>query len=80
MLRIPDGILRFGEPPRFGAELMNAREAAAKLGIHPSTLARWRSEDTGPQYVRMGARLMYRESAIEQWITKHTVTPGEDVA
>ena len=74
MLSLADGILRFG------VELMNAREAAAKLGIHPSTLARWRSEGSGPKYVRMGARLMYRESAIEQWITKCTVTPGEAVA
>ena len=74
MLSLADGILRFG------VELMNAREAAAKLGIHPSTLARWRSEGTGPKYVRMGARLMYRESAIEQWITKCTVDPGGNVA
>jgi len=80
MLRIPDGILRFGEPARFGVELMNAREAAAKLRVHPSTLARWRSEGAGPKYVQMGARMMYRESAIEQWITAHTVTPGEGAA
>ena len=56
-------------------ELMNAREAAAKLRVHPSTLARWRSEGAGPKYVQMGARMMYRESAIEQWITANTVTP-----
>ena len=64
----------------FGASLMDTREAAAKLRIHPSTLARWRLEGTGPKYVRLGGRLMYRESAIEQWITAHTVTPGEDAA
>jgi len=80
MLRIPDGILRFGEPPRFGAELMNGHEAAAKLGIHPSTLARWRSEGAGPKYVQMGARIMYRESAIEQWITACTIDPKERAA
>lgn len=45
------------------------------LRTHISTLARWRSEDTGPKYVQMGGRIMYRESAIEQWITMCTKDP-----
>ena len=77
-MRIPESILRFDDPPRFGASLLNGHEAAAKLGINQGTLGRWRSEGMGPQYVQMGGRIMYRESAIEQWITANTVTPMKE--
>ena len=81
MLRIPDGILRFGEPPRMDEMVVSSREAAAALHVSPSTLARWRHvEKFGPPYVQMGGRIMYRPFAIQQWLTANTVTPGEKIA
>jgi len=74
MLRIPDGILRFGEPARMDELVLSSREAAAALHVSPSTLARWRHvEKYGPRFIRMGGRIAYRPSAIEDWLNDCTV-------
>ena len=77
---LADGILSFFDSVRMGELVLSSREAAAALHVSPGTLVRWRREKTGPPYVQMGGRIMYRPSAIQQWLTAHTVTPGEDVA
>lgn len=48
--------------------LLRPAEAAAMLGLAKSTLARWRLEQRGPRWVRLGARAVaYRQSDIQQF-------------
>ena len=47
-------------------------EAAAKLGLHPVTLRRWRWEGRNcPPFVRMGAKLVsYPIESFKLWVDK----------
>jgi len=38
----------------------------------PRTLERWRVNGTGPAYVKIGRRVAYRQSAINQFIQQRT--------
>lgn len=49
--------------------------AAALLGRAPKTLANWRSEGTGPRYVKDGASILYRMVDLESWLEAHAVEP-----
>ena len=42
-----------------------------------STMAHWRSEGRGPRYVKIGWRVGYRGSDLNDWLEKQTVSPGE---
>jgi|HubBroStandDraft_2_1064218.scaffolds.fasta_scaffold1545753_1 predicted DNA-binding transcriptional regulator AlpA len=53
--------------------LLNDREAASILGCTRWALARWRMEQKGPVYVRVGRLVRYRHAAILDWIEQHTV-------
>jgi predicted DNA-binding transcriptional regulator AlpA len=58
------------EPER----LMTEREFGDFFGqTSLRTLRRWRQEGTGPAYVKVGRRVMYRPSDIQTWIEEHTV-------
>lgn len=39
------------------------------------TWAHWRSEGRGPAYVKVGARVAYRGSDLNDWIEQKTVRP-----
>ena len=43
----------------------------------PSTLAHWRSEGRGPAYIKLGARVAYRGSDLNQWLADRTVRPTD---
>ena len=49
-------------------ELLTTDEAAAYLRTPPSTLAYWRSKRVGPLHVRVGRRVLYTRSALEQFV------------
>ncbi|MFG3253237.1 helix-turn-helix transcriptional regulator [Streptomyces sp. NPDC048172] len=42
--------------------------AAEYLGISPNTLYVWRHRRQGPPSFRMGGRVMYRISALDDWV------------
>ena len=42
-------------------------QAAKKLGISPGTLRNWRWRKYGPSYEKVGKRIEYLESDIEDW-------------
>jgi predicted site-specific integrase-resolvase len=44
---------------------MNQRQLANRWCVSEATLERWRSEGIGPQYLKLGGRVMYREQDIE---------------
>ncbi len=62
------------------ADLLNTQEAAQKLRLAPQTLVRWRREGAGPAFIRLGRKVMYRESQIANWLDVRQETPGEPVA
>lgn len=42
---------------------------AAELGVPRSTLDTWRAEGKGPQWVRLGDRVIaYRRSEVDRWL------------
>jgi excisionase family DNA binding protein len=52
--------------------LLTAEQAAARLAIAQSTLARWRREGAGPMYARVGRTVRYRNSTVESWLLART--------
>jgi excisionase family DNA binding protein len=47
-------------------------DLAKYLGVSLSTLARWRRENTGPSYAKVGKRVVYRKQAVEEFINNNT--------
>lgn len=58
--------------------LLNTRAAAAYVGLSHKTLERFRSEGTGPAYVKAGpgrrARVRYRKADLDAWLEQQTFT------
>ena len=50
-----------------GGALTNTRDAAARLGLAPSTLARYRVSGGGPVYLRLGGAVRYRYDDLKAW-------------
>jgi predicted DNA-binding transcriptional regulator AlpA len=50
-------------------------EAAAIIGVKPTTLAMWRHKGRGPRYLKVGRSCFYRESDIESWFDAQAVIP-----
>lgn len=55
--------------------LISSVEAAAMLGIKPTSLRIWRMKGKGPRFYKLGdspaCRVMYRVSDIEAWLQGH---------
>jgi predicted DNA-binding transcriptional regulator AlpA len=50
-------------------ELRTQDEAAKKLRVgSPRTMERWRADGVGPRYVKIGARVYYRDSDLDEWV------------
>ncbi len=46
---------------------MTPDEAAARLRASTVTLQRWRTQGTGPKYIKRGGRIFYRPEDIETY-------------
>lgn len=57
--------------------LYSADDPALLILGRPSTLAHWRSEGRGPAYIKMGRRVAYRGSDLNEWLAAQTVRPTE---
>jgi predicted DNA-binding transcriptional regulator AlpA len=57
------------------AELLDASETAALLRQKTQTLAAWRCENRGPEYVKIGRSVFYRRSAVSAWLAGQIVRP-----
>jgi len=53
-------------------ERMCSKEAAAYLGLHPSTLAKLRMSGDGPEFQKVGRKVLYSPSALETWLQSRT--------
>ena len=49
-------------------ELLSAREVADKLKLTEGALAQMRYLGYGPRFLRIGRRIRYRESDIDDWL------------
>lgn len=57
-------------------ELIDAEEAARLLRQKPQTLAAWRCDKRGPEYVKIGRSVFYRRSSIGVYIAAQIVIPA----
>ncbi|MFE1174291.1 helix-turn-helix transcriptional regulator [Streptomyces sp. NPDC058773] len=47
---------------------LNLPKAAEYLGLSPNTLYVWRHRRQGPPSFRMGRRVMYRITTLDEWV------------
>lgn len=62
--------------------LLSPRKLAARWGLSEKTLERWRMQGTGPMFLKLGGRVLYRMEEIEQHEHKRErrSTAGGEVA
>ena len=53
-------------------------EAARVLGLSDSTLAKMRLNGNGPIYCKLGRRVVYRLTDLEQWLQSRTARDTSD--
>lgn len=58
-------------------ELLDDKEVAALLKQRPQTLAGWRCDGRGPQFLKVGRRVLYRRVDVQIWLAGQIVRPGE---
>lgn len=49
---------------------LSTTEAARRLGVSPSTLRTWRSEERGPHFIKFGNTVIYERSVVEDFQRK----------
>ncbi len=52
------------------SELMTTDEVARRLRVNPCTVRRWRLDDVGPRYLRVGSIYRYPAGDLEEWISE----------
>lgn len=61
------------------AILLTLNEAAARIGISPWTLKKWRGHGIGPKFVRLGGKLgpvRYRPIDLDIYVSGAVVDPS----
>jgi excisionase family DNA binding protein len=51
-------------------QLLTTEELAKRMRVNPSMVRRWRLDDVGPPYLRVGTVYRYPVSAVEAWIAE----------
>ena len=49
-------------------ELLSPDELAASIKMSKRTLAKWRCNGRGPEYVRLGHAVRYRQQDVDAWL------------
>ena len=63
-------------------KIMDTKQVAEYLHIHPGTLHRWRSEGRGPVYIKGDGTttpVQYLQEDVDLWLISRRVEPGEKV-
>ena len=56
---------------------LTPREVAAKLRVHPGTLANWRLDGEGPAFIRVGHSVRYCMEDLITFVTQNRIDPRE---
>jgi predicted DNA-binding transcriptional regulator AlpA len=56
--------------------LLTEAEAAEALGLKPSTLRNWRSQNRGPIGIKVGSNVRYPETSITEWLRQQPTVGG----
>ena len=56
-------------------QLLSTREAADHLRNSPRTFIRWRGLGLGPPYIRVGGKVRYLRSDLDDWLARNRVHP-----
>ena len=63
------------------SDISHSTDSAARyLGVSPSYLNQLRCRKDGPRYVRLGRRVTYPESFLNEWKAQKVCNPREDAA
>lgn len=54
--------------------IYNTPQAATYLGVKPGTLEAWRVRGGGPEYIKLGKAVRYRQEALDAFLLSHTRT------
>ena len=54
-------------------KLVNTKQAAEILGLKPNTLEIWRCHNKGPRYKKLGRRILYDLTDLEDFAASCTV-------
>jgi predicted DNA-binding transcriptional regulator AlpA len=57
---------------------LSACEAAKAVGLAPSTLAKLRLSGNGPDYYKLGRRVVYRGEDLEAWLANRVARNTSD--
>ena len=61
-------------------QVLNDVQAAAFLGLAPQTLRNARCHRRGPAYIKLGRRIVYKLSDLQEYLAKHRVDPEAQCA
>ena len=59
--------------------LLTQREAASALRLSERTLERSRVNGSGPVFVKLGRRVLYRQTDLDEWIASRVVSSTSEV-
>jgi excisionase family DNA binding protein len=51
--------------------VLDATAAARYMGISPSTLAKMRLSGNSPLFLKLGRRVLYRRTDLDEWLETH---------
>jgi predicted DNA-binding transcriptional regulator AlpA len=60
-------------------QLLSPADLAALIGVDERTLAVWRAQKRGPDFVKLGRAVFYRQTDVNAWIELN-VSPTDRVA
>ncbi len=58
-----------------GQGYMTAEQVTRELPVAKATLAKWRWNGTGPNYIKCGSKVVYRRADLDAWIASNTRAP-----
>jgi len=56
------------------AKCFDEKWVAHALGVSVQTVRRWRYDGGGPDFLRLGGSIRYREADVEKWMTAQRVS------
>ena len=59
-------------------DLLLTEDFAAVLKESPRSVERMRSEGTGPPFIKVGRRVLYRPSDVDAWLRQNTFSSTAD--